>query len=174
MNIESIVYKRFVDLVGAIAYFPNETPPIGWLVCDGSSLNINDYQDLYTCIGNTYNGSSQASGTFNIPDLRGEFIRCLDNGRGIDSGRTLQNDYQQERIKTHKHWISYAPQDDHNQGGTTGNSQRFGLVADERAGYYSADDRNYAYGIFTRDDPGYNINNEVIPYNLALLVCIKY
>jgi phage-related tail fiber protein len=39
-------------------------------------------------IGTTY-GVGNGTTTFNIPDLRGEFVRGLDLGRGVDSGRTL-------------------------------------------------------------------------------------
>lgn len=61
--------------------------PTGYLLCDGSSYSQTDYANLFSVINTTY-GSSSGS-TFNVPDLRGEFIRGLDNGRGVDDGRTL-------------------------------------------------------------------------------------
>lgn len=60
----------------------------GALLCDGSAISRASYADLFAIIGTTY-GAGNGSTSFNIPDLRGEFIRGLDNGRGVDSGRTL-------------------------------------------------------------------------------------
>jgi Phage Tail Collar Domain len=45
-------------------------PPLGWLYCDGRSLLMTDYPDLYAAIGTTY-GSVDAT-HFNIPDARGK------------------------------------------------------------------------------------------------------
>lgn len=44
-----------------------------------------NYPDLVTRLG------LSGAGTFSLVDLRGEFIRCLDNGRGVDAGRTLRS-----------------------------------------------------------------------------------
>lgn len=63
--------------VGMIAAFPVNTAPAGWLVANGSTFSSATYPDLATYLGST-----------TLPDLRGEFIRGLDNGRGIDTGRT--------------------------------------------------------------------------------------
>jgi microcystin-dependent protein len=67
--------------------------PDGWLPCDGRALKSSDFPTLHERIGTTYgNGSSgmgAGSGTnFNVPDLRYEFVRGLDRGRGIDPNRT--------------------------------------------------------------------------------------
>lgn len=43
---------------------------------------------MFDILGEIY-GAGDGNTTFNLPDLRGEFIRGLDNGRGIDSGRVL-------------------------------------------------------------------------------------
>lgn len=48
---------------------PNGKPPLDWLLCDGSLLNVNQYQMLYSLIGTTYGGNGVA--TFALPDLRG-------------------------------------------------------------------------------------------------------
>jgi phage tail collar protein len=62
--------------------------PEGYLLCDGSALSRNIYSRLFAAIGTTW-GAGDGNTTFNIPDLRGEFLRGADNGRGIDSGRVL-------------------------------------------------------------------------------------
>lgn len=46
----------------------SDTPPTGWLICDGSALNIVDYPDLYAVIGTNYGGVLGVS--FSLPDLR--------------------------------------------------------------------------------------------------------
>jgi len=58
---------------------PHETnlPMFNWLKCDGSSLEITQYPELFSALGYRYGGSGQK---FNIPDLRGEFLRGVDEG----------------------------------------------------------------------------------------------
>jgi hypothetical protein len=70
--------------VGAILYYPSATIPVGWMTCDGASLSTTAFSLLFSKIGYTYGGSGN---TFRLPDLRGEFIRSWDGGRGVDSGR---------------------------------------------------------------------------------------
>jgi microcystin-dependent protein len=53
----------------------------GWLFCDGSSLSCADYAQLYGVIGSAYGGGGT---NFNLPDLRGRFIRGVDGGAGRD------------------------------------------------------------------------------------------
>ena len=84
------------------------TPPSGFLYCDGSSYgNVSNfpasgqYQDLYNVIGYQYGGSGQ---NFNVPDLRGEFIRGYDDSRGVDSGRQFASS-QVHQFQTHTHDI---------------------------------------------------------------------
>jgi microcystin-dependent protein len=60
----------------------------GVLFCDGSTVSRTTYAELFSAISTVY-GSGDGSTTFNLPDLRGEFIRSMDVGRGVDSGRFL-------------------------------------------------------------------------------------
>lgn len=73
---------------GTIIHVAQNSPPSGWLEADGSAVSRTTYGDLFSSIGTTF-GSGDGSTTFNLPDLRGEFIRGLDDGRGVDSGRSL-------------------------------------------------------------------------------------
>ncbi|MGJ4748600.1 phage tail protein, partial [Leptospira sp. SA-E8] len=74
--------------VGAVMSFAGNTCPSGWLNAAGSTESRTTYPTLFTYIGTTY-GAGDGSTTFKLPDLRGEFVRGVDNGRGVDSGRTL-------------------------------------------------------------------------------------
>lgn len=89
--------------VGSIIYFPASTAPSGWLICNGQAVSRATYADLFATIGTTF-GAGNGSTTFNVPELRGEFIRGWDNGRGIDSGRTLGS-AQSEAVGPHSHSI---------------------------------------------------------------------
>jgi len=71
---------------GAIATFPMITPPSGWLECNGAAVSRETYANLFTAIRTRY-GVGDDSSTFNLPDLRGEFVRGFDNGRGVDADR---------------------------------------------------------------------------------------
>ena len=62
--------------------------PLGFLKCDGSAISRTDFSRLFSVIGTTY-GAGNGSTTFNLPDLRGEFLRGFDDGRTVDSGRVI-------------------------------------------------------------------------------------
>lgn len=87
--------------VGQIGMFWRATAPTGWLVCDGSAVDRDDYADLFAVIG-TSAGPGDGSTTFNLPDLRGEFLRGLDGGRGVDTGRALGS-AQTSQFAAHTH-----------------------------------------------------------------------
>lgn len=73
---------------GIVLPFAGATAPTGWLLCNGQAVNRTTYAALFSALG-TAHGTGDGSTTFNVPDLRGEFIRGLDGGRNIDPGRTL-------------------------------------------------------------------------------------
>ncbi len=64
-------------------------PPIeasGWMVCDGRALDKDEFDELFSVLGYVY--SAQAGGqTFQIPDLRGQFLRGLDPSGSVDPDR---------------------------------------------------------------------------------------
>ena len=100
--IDEIISRSYIP-AGAIQYFAMSTPPSGWLVADGSAISRTiNYANLYNAIGTTY-GVGDGSTTFNLPDLRGQFIRGFDAGAGKDPARvfgTSQNDAMQR----HSHY----------------------------------------------------------------------
>jgi microcystin-dependent protein len=69
---------------GVVQAFAGNTAPAGWLMCDGSAVSRTIYKDLFRALGTLY-GVGDGSTTFNVPDLRGEFIRGADRGRGVDT-----------------------------------------------------------------------------------------
>jgi len=69
--------------IGSVVAFATKTATSGWLECNGAAISRTTYAVLFTLIGTTY-GAGDGTSTFNIPDLRGEFIRGWDNGRGVD------------------------------------------------------------------------------------------
>lgn len=62
------------NLTGLISAFANSSAPNGWLACDGSAISRTTYARLFTAIGTTW-GVGDGSTTFNLPDLRGAFLR---------------------------------------------------------------------------------------------------
>ncbi|EJB8819201.1 phage tail protein [Escherichia coli] len=64
--------------VGVPVPWPSATPPTGWLKCNGAAFSAEEYPEL-----------TKAYPTNKLPDLRGEFIRGWDDGRGIDTGRSI-------------------------------------------------------------------------------------
>jgi microcystin-dependent protein len=69
--------------VGSIQMWPTDTPPDNWLLCEGQEINRLDYPTLFSTLGVTY-GDGDTTTTFNLPDMRGQFVRGWDNTRGLD------------------------------------------------------------------------------------------
>jgi len=139
------------ELTGMVVPFALSSAPIGWLACDGSAVSRSTYSKLFTSIGTTF-GVGDGSTTFNVPDLRGEFLRGFDNGRGIDSGRVFGS-AQTDLIKEHTHTYIGTDHTSWYNVGTVTPSQSL-LQASKISGVTG--------GVETR------------PRNIALLYCIKY
>lgn len=77
--------------------------PAGYLELAGQAISRTTYSTLFVLFGTTY-GSGNGSTTFNLPDLRGEFVRGWDHGRGVDSGRTFGSN-QSDELRSHAHDI---------------------------------------------------------------------
>lgn len=73
---------------GLVASFARQTAPTGWLKANGAAVSRTAYSDLFAAIGTAW-GAGDGVNTFNLPDLRGEFIRGWDDSRGIDAGRVF-------------------------------------------------------------------------------------
>ncbi|MFS1695852.1 phage tail protein [Escherichia coli] len=77
--------------VGVPVPWPSATPPTGWLKCNGAPFSAEGYPKL-----------AKAYPKLKLPDLRGEFIRGWDDGRGVDSARLLLSS-QAASILEHNH-----------------------------------------------------------------------
>ncbi|EKH0113902.1 phage tail protein [Escherichia coli] len=77
--------------VGVPVPWPSATPPTGWLKCNGAAFSAEEYPEL-----------AKAYPELKLPDLRGEFIRGWDDGRGVDSGRTILS-VQGDALQDHGH-----------------------------------------------------------------------
>ena len=103
---------------GMVVTFAMQTPPSGWLECNGSEVLISTYPSLASSIYVDYTINSDAvygyktdgignknnSGLyFKLPDLRAEFARGWDNGRNVDSGRSWASS-QTSSLRSHTHY----------------------------------------------------------------------
>lgn len=139
---------------GTVAHFAMSSAPTGWVKANGSALSRTAYADLFSAIGTTF-GAGDGSTTFNVPDLRGEFLRGLDDGRGIDLGRTLGS-AQENTIQSHNHPIVTV--------GTPGSGSSTGM---------SSISNGSLVGTVTMYISA-NGSSETRPRNVSLLACIKY
>lgn len=97
---------RFVERPLIIMH-PTTATPDGYMECNGAAISRTVYGWLFSKIGTSY-GAGDGSTTFNIPDMRGEFVRGLDSGRGVDSGRGIGT-AQADQFKSHAHRYKIVP-----------------------------------------------------------------
>lgn len=170
---------------GMIVYFPGVVVPTGWLECNGALLSRAAYPNLWafanaagrvTDEGNWLGGTGifshgNGSTTFRIPDLRGEFLRGFDNGRGVDPGRSI-GARQLDAMQGHHHGVialaNYAaatsPNGNYDDlqprlGGPNGTNIIGGHVVHPITDQVNGQPRT---GLETR------------PRNIAMLACIKF
>ncbi|USP03337.1 phage tail protein [Bartonella taylorii] len=93
---ESNVYPS-----GFIGTFGMQSLPDGWLLCDGKAYSRSVYSTLFETIGTVW-GEGDGVTTFNVPDLRGMFLRGFDGGRHIDQGRFFAS-VQTDLMQSHQH-----------------------------------------------------------------------
>jgi microcystin-dependent protein len=141
-------------LVGAIMAFPVTSPPPGWLKCNGQEVSRATYAALFARIGTTF-GAGDGSTTFKLPDLRGEFLRGLDEGRGVDSARALGS-AQADLLKSHTHTYTR----------TDGNNEK-----DSASGSSDTNFDSYARPTVNTGATG---GSETRPRNVAVVFYIKH
>lgn len=136
---------------GAVSMHAANTAPSGWLECDGTAVSRTTYAALFAVIGTTW-GVGDGVTTFNLPNLRGEFVRGWDHGRGVDTGRAFAS-AQSDDIKTIPDvWL------------WSGNESTFGFAAGT----------NYTGRGSTQNRPAdWPDATETRPRNIALLYIIK-
>jgi microcystin-dependent protein len=97
----SVAYTNAAVPSGVVQNYAGATAPTGWFECNGAAVSRTTYATLFTAIGTAF-GAGNGTTTFNVPDLRGEFVRGWDNGRGVDSGRA-RGSAQAQSMQSHTH-----------------------------------------------------------------------
>ncbi|QQQ17744.1 tail fiber protein [Brevundimonas vitis] len=89
---------------GDMVFRATQAVPAGAYECDGRALSrVGADAALFAVIGTAY-GDGDGATTFNIPDMRGQFPRGWDHGRGLDPGRVFGS-AQADEVKSHNHTI---------------------------------------------------------------------
>lgn len=160
----SVPYALFSgNVIGTVNAFAGANIPPGWLLCDGSEISRADYSSLFKVIGTIW-GEGDGSTTFNLPDLRGQFLRGVSGSSSNDpdagsrtakksGGNTGNNvgSFQDEDFKSHNHQIN-----------TINNTYGNGSVASTGGGPSSSS--------ITQNKGG----NETRPKNANVYFIIKY
>lgn len=142
----------------SVVYFPRSSAPSGWLKANGAAVSRTAYAELFAVIGTTF-GSGDGINTFNLPDLRGEFLRGWDDGRGADTGRVMGS-FQNFAIQNHVHQYDRPRKVTDNDRGSL-------------ASKYSVDDVETVDTGNATTTIG-SVTTETRPRNVALLACIKF
>lgn len=160
---------------GTVIWVAASSAPAGYVKCNGAALSRTTYSDLFAAIGTTF-GTGDGSTTFNVPDLRGEFIRGWDDGRGVDTPRTLGS-AQSAAYASHAHSGSTSSDGAHTHTVDASNVSTFGAgtgkVMLDNTGTGTAPTTSSAGShshTFTTSSAG---GSETRPRNVALLACIK-
>lgn len=160
---------------GKFAYFAMPTAPTGWLKCNGAVVSRTVYSRLWNAIGTTW-GVGDGVTTFGLPDMRGEFVRGWDDGRGIDTGRLFAS---------FEDWSTAAPKTTtpsrQTSTGTTGlvaatNPSKLGFMRASKSGESVTPGGGDATGSGSEPDI-FNVatgDAETRPRNVSMLACIKY
>ena len=146
INIVTTLVAQTVP-AGSVFNFAASTAPTGYLECSGAAVSRATYAALFAVTSTTF-GVGDGSTTFNLPNLRGEFVRGWDNGRGVDASRAFGS-AQADELKAHTHSV-YEP--------VPGSTQAY---AGGYAGQIHVQVTGSTGGVETR------------PRNIALLYCIK-
>lgn len=139
---------------GTIAYFAANAAPAGFLKANGAVVSRATYAGLFAAIGSTF-GGGDGSTTFSLPDLRGEFPRGWDDGRGLDVGRALGT-VQAQDVQGHAHTVP-------NSGGAHNAPLTNGPLAASSGFNGTSTTATSAVG-----------GSETRPRNIAMLACIKF
>jgi len=128
---------------GAVFCMAVASVPSGYLECNGAAVSRTTFATLFAVIGEQY-GAGNGSSTFNLPDLRGEFIRGFDNGRGVDSGRSIATSQTADN-QSHNHSINIS--------GTANTKSLTGGIRKISEGFNA---NGSASGVFTKTQDGTN------------------
>ncbi|MDQ8075528.1 tail fiber protein [Escherichia coli] len=132
--------------VGVPVPWPSATPPTGWLKCNGAPFAAENYPKL-----------ALVYPTNKLPDLRGEFIRGWDDGRGVDSGRLLLSAQDASGVGTflggYSDRSAYIPVDKPDKsypGDSKWSRASYSLASIYGQTYYAVRPRNIAFNYIVR------------------------
>lgn len=137
--------------------------PLGYLDCDGAAVSRSYYADLFKVIGESY-GAGNGSTTFNVPDFRDRFVKCVSNFAtfGKSSGGQASVVLTESQIPPHAHKININIQ--HGDGASvTGESLQTGLQQGGRRRYFD-----------TSGNTGGGADHSNTPLYLEASIFIKY
>ena len=146
-------------LAGEIVFVSGNTPAVGTVKANGAALSRSTYARLFSRIGTTF-GVGNGSTTFNVPELRGEFLRGWDDGRGVDSGRAFASGQAATLVY-----------DAFGYGGGATPGDNYMLYEADGSQPVGAQIRPFTSGSNSAVTALYRM---VRPRNLALLACIRY
>ena len=159
---------------GSVFTFASTTVPSGYLECNGAAVSRSTYATLFATISTTF-GVGDGSSTFNLPDLRGQFVRgWANNATGTgDDGRSFASS-QSDQNKTHGHTASVTdPGHRHvTKGHGTQDDGGSNLTGSTSGGTSSTsmNDANTGISVSVASDGG----AEVRVKNIALMYVIKF
>ncbi|MDC6179036.1 phage tail protein [Ralstonia solanacearum] len=160
---------------GSVAMFACKTPPAGWLKCNGAAVSRTTYERLFKLIGTTF-GAGDGAATFNLPELRAEFPRGWDDGRGVDSGRAFGSS-QAQALSSHQHKTAVGFDGSNLFGWGDGSATPI-FGSEVQAGVLrvvgAVTQSGGAARIGYTDVTPMGVSGETRPRNVALLACIKY
>jgi microcystin-dependent protein len=148
---------------GTLIFHCGNTAPSGFLKANGATISRSTYADLFAALGTTF-GAGDGSTTFTLPDMRGEFPRGWDDGRGIDSGRAF-GVAQTDALQSHRHRL------DNVEGSSAGSLNDTNILFGTNTGntIYFTGGPIQVSGFSTP-----RLADETRPRNIALLACIKF
>ena len=180
------IVSNYSNPVGTVIWYAGSTAPAGYLKANGDSIANGsgttqsitaDFSALYAVVG------------ANLPDLRGEFVRGFDDGKGTDNGRGIRTG-QAEAYKEHTH--SASADTTSNLSGTAAKISETWNTNGTVSGIFSKGTGEYSgntpSGVDSNDTGSLTVNanhshtvtvtaaggTETRPRNIALLACIKY
>jgi len=159
--------------IGAVFHFAASTAPTGFLKANGAAVSRTTFAALFAITGTTY-GSGDGSTTFNLPDLRGEFIRGWADDRAVDTGRAFGSAQAADtNLLSHTHSTTvtgYAQVSPTPAGSITYGA---GFTQKNDDGTITSNP-NTASLTYTTGGPSPAGGAETRPRNVALLACIKF
>jgi microcystin-dependent protein len=156
-----------------ISPFAMASAPTGWLSCDGSAVSRTTYSDLFAVIGTTW-GSGNGSSTFNVPDLRGAFLRGTGShgtsnmADGNDFAGPSVGSFENDQMQTHRHKMNI------DLTGGTGTEWTL-LRANDAPGSGSTGEQDQVMSTTMANGTDGNVRagDETRPFNAGVNYCIK-